>query len=145
MNQENDDGPDTLALARSLIGFGINMLVTDMAKSVAFLDDVFGLACEYQDEDFAIIKHDGVILMMHSDASYAENTLLSLTGDGAVRGAGLEIRLYGIDPDTAFQKAKAKGHYILAEPENKAHHMREAYIVGPDGYVWVPSIVLDAI
>jgi hypothetical protein len=29
---------------------------------------------------------------------------------------------------------------VLQAPANKPHGLREAYIAGPDGYVWVPSV-----
>src|SRR3546814_12346566 len=78
--------------------------------------------------------------LLHSDASYHSNPLLALTGDGAIRGAGLELRLYGVDPDTAAARAEALGFTVLQAPADKPPGLREAYIVGPDGYVWVPSV-----
>ncbi|MEQ8355603.1 MAG: hypothetical protein RH942_08700 [Kiloniellaceae bacterium] len=128
------------AYGRSLSGFGINILVSDVAVSLDFLTSVLEVEVIYSDADFAVCRHEAHQWMLHSDASYHSNPLLTLTGDGAIRGAGLELRLYGVDPDAASARAEAAGHTLLQAPADKPHGLREAYIAGPDGYVWVPSV-----
>jgi catechol 2,3-dioxygenase-like lactoylglutathione lyase family enzyme len=124
---------------RKLRGFGINLLVRDMAASISFLTDVLGVEQVYSDEDFAILRHGGMEFMLHSDGTYHSNPLLGLTGDGAVRGVGVELRLYEVDPDLAVETAKARGDHVLQEATDKPHGLREAFIMDPDGYVWVPG------
>lgn len=131
---------DADAYGRSLKGFGVNILVSDVAATLAFLTGVLGVETVYADADFAVCRHGGQEWMLHSDASYHSNPLLALTGDGAIRGAGLELRLYGVDPDAAAARAEAAGHSVLQPATDKPHGLREAYIAGPDGYVWVPSV-----
>lgn len=46
------------------------------------------------------------------------------------------------DPDGAAERARQGGCHLLQDPAVKAHDLREAYIVGPDNYVWVPGIVV---
>lgn len=128
------------AYGRSLTGFGVNILVSDVAAMLTFLAEVLQVEVVYGEADFAVCRHAGQQWMLHSDASYHSNPLLALTGDGAIRGAGLELRLYGIDPDAAAARAEAAGHTLLQPPREKPHGLREAYIAGPDGYVWVPSV-----
>ena len=128
------------AYGRSLRGFGVNLLVRDVARSVAFLTEVLEVEAVYAERDFAVCRHQGQEWMLHSDASYHSNPLLALTGDGAIRGAGLELRLYGVDPDAAARRAEAGGHHVLQAAQDKPHGLREAFIVDPDGYVWVPSV-----
>jgi hypothetical protein len=77
--------------------------------------------------------------MLHSDHTYQDNPLLALTGDGAVRGAGAEFRLYDIDPDAAEKRAKDAGYDVLQTSTDKPHGLRECYLVDRDGYVWVPG------
>lgn len=125
---------------RSLSGFGVNILVSDVAATLAFLREVLTVAVVHAERDFAVCRYEGHQWMLHSDASYYSNPLLALTGDGAIRGAGLELRLYGVDPDAAAARAAALGFTVLQPPTDKPHGLREAYIVGPDGYVWVPSV-----
>ena len=56
-----------------------------------------------------------------------------------LRGTGIEIRIYGLDPDLAEARARRHGHVVLAGTIDKPHGLRECHIVGPDGYVFVPS------
>ena len=60
------------------------------------------------------------------------------------RGQGLELRLYGVDPDRAEAIARQRGALVLSGALDKEHGLREAYIVDDDGYVWVPSVALPA-
>jgi predicted enzyme related to lactoylglutathione lyase len=133
------------AFGRSLEGFGLNLLVRDVGRAVAFQAEVLGVTIVYQDADFAVLRHPGEAgegreWMLHADHSFADHPLLALTGDGAVRGAGVELRLYGIDPDAAEARAEARGDAVLAPSADKPHGLRECCIADPDGYVWVPSV-----
>jgi len=132
--------PDADSYGRSLTGFGVNILVADVAPSLAFLSEVLTVDVVHAEPDFAVCRYQDHLWMLHSDASYHSNPLLALTGDGAIRGAGLELRLYGVDPDAAAARAEAAGFTVLQAPADKPHGLREAYIAGPDGYVWVPSV-----
>ena len=81
--------------------------------------------------------------MLHADHTYAEHhPLLALTGDNTLRGAGIELRLHGVDPDAAAAASHRRDCVILAVPTDKPHSLREAYLVDPDGYVWVPDVAL---
>jgi hypothetical protein len=57
------------------------------------------------------------------------------------RGAGIELRLHEADPDLAAQKTvQFPDAVILQAPTNKpVHGLREAVILCPNGYAWVPS------
>jgi len=125
---------------RSLRGFGVNILVRDIEKSIAFQTEILGTG----DADFAVVRHRGADgrsheWMLHADHSFSDHPLLALTGDGAVRGAGIELRLYDHDPDAAEVRARARGDYVLAASADKPHGLRECCLVDPDGYVWVPA------
>lgn len=124
---------------RSLAGFGVNLLVSDVARAVAFQTDVLGVELAYADADFAVLAHKGSQWMLHADHTYSEHPLLALTGDGAIRGAGAELRCYDIDPDAAEARARARGDHVLAASADKPHGLRECFLVDPDGYVWVPG------
>ncbi len=133
------------AYGRSLTGMGVNLLVREVARSVAFLSEVLGLELVYADADFAVLRHGGQEggrqdIILHADHTYGEHPLLALTGDGALRGAGVELRLYGIDPDAAEARARARGDAVFAETQDKPHGLRECYLADPDGYLWVPGI-----
>jgi catechol 2,3-dioxygenase-like lactoylglutathione lyase family enzyme len=128
---------------RSLKGLGVNLLVRDVARSVAFARDVLGAAVAFADQDFAVLRYQtqraSAEWMLHADGTYHANPLLPLLDDSAPRGLGAEIRLYDCDPDDAARRAKAHGHHVLQEASDKPHGLREAYILDPDGYCWVPG------
>jgi catechol 2,3-dioxygenase-like lactoylglutathione lyase family enzyme len=136
--------PNGAVYGRALRGFGVNLLVRDVLASVAFQTEVLGVEQVYSNADFAIMRHQGMEWMLHADHTYHDNPLLGLTGDGAIRGAGIELRVYGVDPDAAAARAEAAGHAVLKAPGDRPHGLREAFIVDPDGYVWVPGTALPA-
>jgi uncharacterized glyoxalase superfamily protein PhnB len=129
---------------RSLRGFSFNLLVRDIAGAVAFEREVLGAAVVYMDADFAVLRRElpggAVEWMLHADHTYGDHPLLALTGDNALRGVGVELRLHGVDPDAAAAAAHERDCTVLQAPSDKPHGLREAYIVDPDGYVWVPDV-----
>jgi catechol 2,3-dioxygenase-like lactoylglutathione lyase family enzyme len=133
------------AYGRSLTGMGVNLLVREVAREVAFLTEVLELETVHADADFAVLRHaspegGSQDIMLHADHTYAKHPLLALTGDGALRGAGVELRLYGLDPDAAEARARARGDTVFAETQDKPHGLRECYLADPEGYIWVPGI-----
>lgn len=128
----------------SLKGLGINLLVTDVAASVAFGESVFGAQCVYADPDFAVLRLDTMEWMLHADHTYNKHPLAGFVANREGRGAGAEFRLHGIDPDQAETRARDAGYTILAGALDKPHGLREAYILDPDGYCWVPDVPLAA-
>lgn len=125
---------------KSLQGIGLNLLVRNTERSVSFLQNVMGFTAHRVSQDYAILRGSGGMLQLHSDATYHANPLLSLLPETPPRGAGAEFRLYQTDPDLAVAKANAfEGATILAPAADKPHGLREAYILCPDGYAWVPS------
>jgi catechol 2,3-dioxygenase-like lactoylglutathione lyase family enzyme len=125
--------------AHGLSGFGVDLLVRDVARAVGFQTEVLGTEVVYADPDFAVLRHGGSEWMLHADHTFGDHPLLALTGDGALRGIGVELRLYQCDPDAAEARARARGHHVLAGSADKPHGLRECCLVDPDGYVWVPS------
>jgi uncharacterized glyoxalase superfamily protein PhnB len=122
---------------RSLRGLSINLLVKEVPRAITFAREVLGATLVYGDADFAVLRRDGAEWMLHADHTYGNHPLLALTGDGTLRGAGVEIRLHDHDPDGAAAKAESLGYTVLAAAADKPHGLREAYIADPDGYVWV--------
>ncbi|MCA0034919.1 VOC family protein [Mesorhizobium sp. B263B2A] len=120
-------------------GIGVNLLVSDMAAMEAFCRDVLGAHMIYADEDFAAIELLGSVFMLHADHSYLDNPMTGVIAGIETRGAGIELRLYGADPDAVEAAALEHGHIVLAGSIDKPHGLRECHIVGPDGCVFVPS------
>ena len=68
---------------------------------------VLGANTIHADEDFAAIELLGSVLMLHADHSYLDHEMAGVTAGIEIRGAGIEIRLYGADPDRAEAQRKA--------------------------------------
>ena len=122
-----------------LRGLGLNIVVRDVRTTAAFLESVFGMGIHRLSADFAIVTYGDAVFQLHSDGTYASNPLLALLPENPPRGAGIELRLYDSDPEAAAARAEAAGGTILQPPTDKPHGLREAYLLDPDGYVWVPS------
>ena len=129
------------AFGRTLSGFGVNLLVRDIDASVAFATGVLGAIVVYGDADFAVLRRGDAQWLLHADHTYEDHQLSGFVADDAARGAGVELRLYDCDPDAAEAAARADGHVVLAGAMDKPHGLREAYLLDPDGYCWVPSRV----
>ena len=77
--------------------------------------------------------------MFHADRSYRGHPLSGVVAGLEARGAGVELRLYGCDPDRAEAKARELGFSVLAGSIDKEHGLRECVILDDDGYAWVPT------
>jgi len=122
-----------------LRGLGLNILVRDVQVSAGFLAEVFGMGVHRLSADFAIVTYSRQVFQLHADATYAGHPLQAMLPETPPRGLGLEIRLYDSDPDAAAARTEAAGGMVLAAPADKPHGLREAFILDPDGYCWVPS------
>lgn len=129
---------------RSLRGLGFNLLVKDVPRAVKFAVEVLGATSFYDDADFAAMKLNGGDFMFHADHTYTDNPLAGVVAGAEGRGAGVELRVYGCDPDVAEQAARAGGWTVLAGAMDKPHGLRECAIVDDEGYVWVPGIALKS-
>lgn len=133
------EAPD---VGKALRGFGLNVLVRDVMAEVAFLEAVFEMTVLRANQDFALVAYGTAIMQVHADHTYHSNPLPSLLPEAGARGAGAELRLYDTDPDAAVVRAEAAGHMVLQPATDKPHGLREAFILSPDGYCWVPSLPL---
>ena len=119
----------------------LNLLCRDVPAEVAFLVAVFDLTAHRVSAEFAIVLHAGQPFQLHSDAAYAAHPLPAFLPEAGARGAGIEIRLHEADPDIAAARAAAHpGATVLQAPTDKPPHgLREAVILSPSGYAFVPS------
>ena len=139
------DTVDAQAFGHSLRGISVNLLCRDVQREVAFLTGVFGLTAYRTSRDFAIMVHGGVPFQLHSDGTFAAHPLFGLLPEAGPRGAGIELRLPGVDPDAAAARLAVFDAVLLQAPTDKAGHgLREAVILCPEGYAWVPSLPMPA-
>ena len=123
-------------------GVGINLLVPEIEPMAVFMREVLSANVLCADPDFAALVVEGSPVMLHADHSYLNHKLHGIVAGIEARGAGVEIRIYGCDPDRAEAAARAMGEVILSGAEDKPHGLRECHIVGPSGYVFVPSVTI---
>ncbi|HTV68044.1 MAG TPA: VOC family protein [Rhizobiaceae bacterium] len=145
MKRTRDPWMKADAFGRSLPrGVGINLLVPEVAPLADFCEGVLGARILHADEDFAAVELLGSVFMIHADHAYEDHEMAGVARDQEFRGAGLEIRIYGADPDAIEARARAGNHIVLAGSIDKPHGLRECYVVGPGGYVFVPSRTIQA-
>lgn len=129
------------AFGHALTGISINLLVRDVRAEAAFLVAVFGMQAHRLSADFAILLHAGQPFQLHADGTFAAHPLFALLPESGVRGAGIELRLHEADPDLAAARVVDFADAILLQPptDKAGHGLREAVILCPNGYAWVPS------
>lgn len=127
---------------RSLRGLGFNLIVADVPRAVKFAAEVLGATSFFDNESFAAMKLVGGDFMFHADHTYHANPLSGIVKAVDARGAGVELRVYGCDPDEVEKRARAGGWTILAGSLDKPHGLRECMIMDDEGYIWIPSVHL---
>ena len=129
--------------AKSLVGFSVNLLSTNLPRALVFQSDVLAAEILHEDEDLLIIRGYDSNWMVHADHTYDKHPMLSDARSSDRRGAGVELRLHGCDPDIASSRAHELGFQVLDGPRDQPDHgLREAHILDDDGYVWVADISL---
>jgi len=126
-------------MGHRLRGFGVNLLVRDVAREVGFMRAVLEFDVLRASADYAVLAWRGRLFQLHADATYAAHPLPAYLPADNLRGAGVELRLYEVDPDAAEQRARDGGYEVLQSTADKPHGLRECFLLDPDGYCWVPS------
>ena len=124
--------------SKTLRGIGLNLVVRDIEAALRFQREVLAMEAVYSDPDFAVLRGYGGEFMLHADHTYDKHPLM-VNGLGGPRGLGVELRVYGRDPDAAEAAAIRLGYSVLAKSQDKGHGLREAFILDGDGYCWVPG------
>ena len=126
-------------LGGALRGVGVNILTRDVARLAAFAVEVFAIRAHRVSTEFALLEHDGMLIQLHADVTFAAHPLHALLPESAPRGAGVQIYLFGIDPDAAAERAEPAGGMVIAPPADKPHGLREATILAPEGQAFTAA------
>jgi len=127
---------------RTLSGLSVNLIVRDVPRSVPFYTDVLQLQLLYSDEDFAAFERDGVKLQIHADHTYARMPWAARLRDESRRGLGAEIRILGVDPDAAEERARDGGFTVAVPVRDWPHGWRDCVLEDPDGYTFAVGVPL---
>ncbi len=130
--------------SRTLKGLTLNLLVKEIESALSFAQEVLGAEVVYSDPDFAVLSANEAEWMLHADHTYDKHPMGDTVSADAARGAGIEIRLHGCDPDTAEQAARIGGYEVISPATDMGHGVREAFIRDQDGYIWAPDVLLTA-
>lgn len=125
---------------RNLRGLGVNLLCRDVRATAAFLAECLGLSVHRLSADFALIQHDQSLIQLHSDGTFARHPLHDLLPENPPRGAGVQLYLFGIDPDLACARADAAGGTVIEPARDKPHGLRDATILSPEGHAFSPAV-----
>ncbi len=127
---------------RSLPAFSVNLLVRDVAASLAFYTGVLGATLLYGDDDFAALNLAGAEIMLHADHTYDQHPLRERLKQPGLRGTGAELRVLGVDPDAVEARASAAQSRILQPAADFPHGWRDVMLEDPDGYIWAVGVKL---
>ena len=78
--------------------------------------------------------------MLHADHAYDQHPSSARLDASGLRGAGVELRVMGIDPDTAEERARASGVKVVQPAKDFPHGWRDVMLQDPDGYVWAVGV-----
>ena len=92
---------------RRLRGLGVNLIVRDILAALSFQSEVLAAEILHNDLDFAAMQAFGAEWMLHADHTYNNNSVNGILNNRPARGIGVELRLYGRNPDDAEAKARA--------------------------------------
>jgi len=125
---------------RGLPAFTVNLLVRDVPRAVAFYETVLVAQTHYADPDFAALRVGEAEIMLHADHTYEIHPWVAPLAAGERRGLGVELRVFGMDPDLLEQRARVAHAVIVQPPTTKGHGWREVMVADPDGYIWAVGV-----
>ena len=120
----NLDTVDATTFGRGLSGVGVNLLTPDVRALAHMMVEVFGRTAHQVSDDFAIIRHMDTFIQIHADGTFGRHPLLGYVPESPPRGGGVQIYLFGVDPDVAVARAATTGHMVIEHPTNKPHGLR---------------------
>ena len=126
------------AFAATLRGVGLNLLTRDVRAFAAFAE-VLGLSVHRLSDDFALLAHDGQFVQVHHDRTYGSHPALGLVPEG-LRAGGVQVYLFGLDPDAAEARARAAGYEVIEPAADKPHGLRECTVLAPEGQAFSPAV-----
>jgi catechol 2,3-dioxygenase-like lactoylglutathione lyase family enzyme len=112
------------------------LIVSDLARSRAFYEDVMGFRYLDGDDTSAFFKiHDDVFVL--NNYAGAEMMMNSDVVDRDARSVVRAIHSTGVeDVDAAYRELSDQGVEFVRPPEDRPWGMRIAFFRDPDGHIW---------
>jgi lactoylglutathione lyase len=113
----------------------IILFVADLERSKVFYRELLGLSVEFEDEDSAGFKIEGLVFIVLQ----ADRARLQLQGEPTVTpraGATAFLTTFTEDVDALHADLVERGIRFFQRPADQAWGMRTAYFKDPDGHVW---------
>ncbi len=127
---------------RELPAFTVNLIVREVARSVAFYRDVLGAKVHYSDQDFAAMRAGELEFCIHADHTYERSPWQKSFRMGEARGVGAELRLLGVEPEGVEKRARQHAAVVIHPTMERSHGWRDVVVADPDGYVWAVGVKL---
>jgi catechol 2,3-dioxygenase-like lactoylglutathione lyase family enzyme len=125
----------------TLAGLTLNLLVRDIERSLPFYTEVLEFRDLHHDPDFAALEREGIRLTLHADHTYAAQPWAPRLAETGKRGFGAEIRILGIAPEGAEQRARERGFTVLQPTKEwSGHGWRDCTLEDPDGYTFAVGL-----
>ena len=110
------------------------LVVGDVEGSAAWYADILGGANVHPGDEFAMIMHDDVLVLMLHHRDFDEHPALTVPDEHAP-GTGVLLYFWVDDLDAAYRRAREREAGLLDEPHvNPNAGAREFSLRDPDGF-----------
>lgn len=117
----------------------LELFVADLDRSIAFYEEVLGLALDRREADYASLRGGEVTLGLGPIAKLpARHPASGFTQERLRRdrGAGAELVLEVDDVEAALARAQEAGHPLVEPLRRRPWGLRDFRLLDPDGYYW---------
>ena len=109
------------AYSTSLTEFDVNLLVAEVPAAIAFAKTVLEIETVHADPDLAVLRGGSDEWILHADHTYEYHPIPGFVSGTEGAGAGVELRMPGIDKDAAETRAHEARYTVWAGALDKPH------------------------
>lgn len=114
----------------------ITLGVTNLERSKAFYEEVFGWRAEDSPPEIAFFNLGGIVFSLYPNVELAKD-YGGTSDDSGTGGFALAHNLRSVEEvDALFAQLRSKGATIVKEPEQVFWGGYSGYVADPDGHKW---------